>query len=1858
MRSLLRYFVFLGVLLPASLWAGPQSVVTFNELMYHPAAPQTSGEWIELHNQHSVDVDLSGWRLDGGVDFVFPQGTTIKGAGYLVIAANPGVFQSATNTAAIGPFANVLSDDGETVTLKNKNGRVMDEIAYNDRFPWPIAADGSGATLAKINELGVSSDPRNWRASAGYGGTPMDYNFTPPVGGSVTAPSQAGIRRYFPFEGNAQDASGSNFHGTLQGGVGFSSETPAILGAGQSLDCDGVNDYVQIMDSQQPTAYTISAWVKPDTIRKQSIVVRGNTGGSAFAMANQIRMDATGHFEHSTSSVTVTGTTIAQVGQWYHVCTTAGNGGAVRLYVNGVQEGPTKPVTVLPTGNDRWLIGSNSFSSYTYFDGRIDDVAIWHTAFDAATVAAVKAGTLRPVDPAPVNVAFLKPVINASGHYPNLTFDQPPNGGNDFRAQHVTDGSDTDVYSGTYWLGREATPNEWFIVDLGAPQAIKQLLLRNTHNAIYNDRGTFTFRVFAASSVDGSNQLVTPVQILAGSLGSVANQTSIVAGAYTTQNGLAATTARYLKFESLTALNNNAGLNEFEVYTAFTGEPVTTSPHPPDVPLVINEVAAAGAAPFWVELQNYGGALPIGDYVIANETGAQFTIPAQTLASGGFVTFNAAQLGFTPLADEKLFLYTPARAVVLDAVKVKPRHQARRVATPPGEFLETTNPAEQTPGAVNNVALPTGIVINEIMYHHRPQYRDGAVPLAVNKEQWVELYNKSGAAVDVSGWKLDDAIGFTFPPGTSIPAGGFMVVADDLVTFNAAHPGVTALGPISGSLSNLGERLVLLDSLGNVVDEVNYRDGKPWPEFADGGGSSIELRNPNADNSVPEAWAASDETARSSWQNYTFTATAHTPVYTPNIYNFHELRLGLLDAGEVLIDDVSVIEDPGGPLNRELMQNGTFSTGTGAWRLLGNHETSGVVNDGGGSVLKIVASGASNYHPNLLETSLKAAGALVPVVENRNYKISFRAKWLRGSPQLHCELYYNKVAKTVMLAQPALSGTPGAQNSTFLANPGPTYKDVRHSPVISSALQAITVSGLLSDPQGVGSATLKYIVNGGPIGSVTMALGTDGRWAGAIPGQAASAVVQFWIEGRDGSNVLALWPAAGQSSRALIQVADNRASASKQNIRVTMTSADATALYTANDMMSNRHRGCTIVVNESEVFYDSEVRLHGSMFTRNAPSNGALNLYFPADHPYRGLNEKVRVRISGRNEIVVKHLINAASGLPENFNDSAWLVGPNNVGNTTVRVETTEFDDNYFDDDAADGTQGTSFKMEGIREYQTTVDGNPESRKSPWPQIGWVYAFDIADDGGTNPELYRHDFKFTSNRAQDDNSKIVAMCQAFSQPAGPAMDSAVDAAINADEWMRCFALESLCGIGDGYGFINGNPHNLNFYAPPAAGKVLAVPWDWSFAFYNPTDTPMLPSSHNISVVAARPIFGRLFWGHVRDLCQTVFNSSYMGSWLTHYSLHMGEDYSSYGTYIDARRASALAQLPSAVPFAITTNGGNPISVNGATTTLQGQGWIDVREIRINGSPEGLLVTWIDGTTWMVTIPVASGTNTVTLTAYDHNGVLVGTTTIVITGTGGTVPASPANLVITEVMYNPAANPDDEFIEVQNISAQTIDLTGCSFGTGIDYNFADAATLAPGARMTIPKPQFLNGTGLANNGERIILSAPGGAPIKDFTYVDAEPWPTSADGVGRSIVLIAPLTNPDPKNPFNWRPSAADGGNPGTSDAQSAPANPFGDSNGNGWPNLLEYAVKMPVTTQGFDVTGHLTFAFMRNLAADDAIYFVETSPDMLTWTGGAAVERINQANPVGATMVETWRTVALPGAGGKHFMRLRVQLRP
>jgi hypothetical protein len=155
--------------------------------------------------------------------------------------------------------------------------------------------------------------------------------------------------------------------------------------------------------------------------------------------------------------------------------------------------------------------------------------------------------------------------------------------------------------------------------------------------------------------------------------------------------------------------------------------------------------------------------------------------------------------------------------------------------------------------------------------------------------------------------------------------------------------------------------------------------------------------------------------------------------------------------------------------------------------------------------------------------------------------------------------------------------------------------------------------------------------------------------------------------------------------------------------------------------------------------------------------------------------------------------------------------------------------------------------------------------------------------------------------------------------------------------------------------------------------------------------------------------------------------------------------------------------------------------------------------------------------------------------------------------------------ITELMYNPVGGDAYEFIELQNIGATTVDLSGCSFD-GVTYVFPNGTTLAPGGVILLGSSAnpsafatrypgaVVAGTftgSLANSGERIALLDQSGDTVISVDYKNSGGWPTAANGGGYSLEIINP--DGDPDDPANWRASLALNGSPGLVSAVS-PAN--------------------------------------------------------------------------------------------------------
>jgi hypothetical protein len=171
--------------------------LVISEVMFHPATnvnttiDNTLDEYVEIHNPTAGTVNLfapgATWRLEGGVDFQFPAGTTLA-AGQTLLLVNFTPTQTATSNAfrakynlpadtrIFGPYQGKLGNDSDRVAIERPEPPkavgepivwiVVDEVTYGKRPLWPAAPNGTGPALQRVLLSGNGNDPANWRSDA------------------------------------------------------------------------------------------------------------------------------------------------------------------------------------------------------------------------------------------------------------------------------------------------------------------------------------------------------------------------------------------------------------------------------------------------------------------------------------------------------------------------------------------------------------------------------------------------------------------------------------------------------------------------------------------------------------------------------------------------------------------------------------------------------------------------------------------------------------------------------------------------------------------------------------------------------------------------------------------------------------------------------------------------------------------------------------------------------------------------------------------------------------------------------------------------------------------------------------------------------------------------------------------------------------------------------------------------------------------------------------------------------------------------------------------------------------------------------------------------------------------------------------------------------------------------------------------------------------------------------------------------------------------------------------------------------------------------------------------------------------
>jgi hypothetical protein len=198
-----------------------------------------------------------------------------------------------------------------------------------------------------------------------------------------------GLMLYFPFNGNANDASGNNNHGTvLHGAVQEVILTEDRNGkANSAYSFDGVNDYIHIAKSYNfldMESFTLSAWIYIQNYKVGTIISRANPGSDfVLNILSDGRLDF--HFEH-TKKYNTTSDEKMPLNTWIHIAGVR-SGPQWHLFYQGKKI----KTAVYEQQGPRWdgkvmHVGRLSSRSANVFDGKIDEVRIYNRALSESEI--------------------------------------------------------------------------------------------------------------------------------------------------------------------------------------------------------------------------------------------------------------------------------------------------------------------------------------------------------------------------------------------------------------------------------------------------------------------------------------------------------------------------------------------------------------------------------------------------------------------------------------------------------------------------------------------------------------------------------------------------------------------------------------------------------------------------------------------------------------------------------------------------------------------------------------------------------------------------------------------------------------------------------------------------------------------------------------------------------------------------------------------------------------------------------------------------------------------------------------------------------------------------------------------------------------------------------------------------------------------------------------------------------------------------------------------------------------------------------------------------------------------------------
>lgn len=1194
-----------------------------------------------------------------------------------------------------------------------------------------------------------------------------------------------------------------------------------------------------------------------------------------------------------------------------------------------------------------------------------------------------------------------------------------------------------------------------------------------------------------------------------------------------------------------------------------------------DFNLVINEIMtnSPDPQPDFVELYNYSNEkLDVSGYILTDNPGlAKYVIPDGTeIGARRFLTLDENELGFALNSDgETLYLIAATRDRVVDAYRFRGQPVETTIGRYPDGSNQWTQLSSPSPDFPNTGPRVGNVVINEIMYN--PISRE-------SRDEYVELHNRSGSAIDISTWRIRGDISYTFPSGTMLPAQGYVVIANDrehLTAKYAALSGSNTFGNFNGNLSNASGTIRLLkpelrevsvpdggvieQTIYVIEDELTYVEGGSWPDDADGNGSSLELVRADVDNNTGANWAASAEAHKAEWKEYSWTGRLDNGTQSAD-----ELQIMMLSSGECLVDDISVTQNNSG----NLLRNPGFEQQFSSWVKVGNHIQSKVSQRGEASTgnysLHVIASSGGDNGANKVESDLSSNLSI-----NQNATISAKVKWIKGSQSILFRLHGNYGELSAEIEVPNELGTPGQENSRKAANTPPSITEVTHFPVLPGARKTVTVQARVTDADKLGKLELKYRkFPSRTYETVAMDYRGAGYYTAEIPGQSSGTKIGFFVQATDAhqQSMTTAFPGNSLEENGIIWFGSRNQSGTFGNYHIWIGDENLNE-WRSRAKLSNELLPVTFVYGEERAIHGATGRYRGSPFIRpgyGTPDNSSamgLIFRFPPEQLLLG-SDKVNLDglEPGRDDTSQREKTSFWIGeqLGISYSHQRYIrVFVNGTRKSDVYTDSMQPDSDYLDRWYPGNSDGDLYKIDDWFEFSDGSNPgrtfNRNARLTPFRTTG----------GALKTAAYRWMWEKKSNGGyNDDYSSLLSLVETMNA-SNQAYTSAVDQAVDVDQWMRTFATRHIVGDWDGYGYNRGK--NQSAFKPDD-GKWKMLLWDLDFSLgggsNNETTSMYNVDDPTIARFYSHPPFQRAYLRAWQDAVDGPLSATAIREQTNKVLAGLRANGVITATpnalqgWVDRRRNYLVSQLrPFNTELEFVTNSGNNFNSDENIVELTGTAPVKIHTLLFNGIP--LKVEWTSATRWSAQMPLFPGQNEIEITGIDYSGEKVGgeQDSIRINYTGEAV--DPADfLTINEIHYNSGGN-GLSFLEIFNRSSEhSFNLGGMRIN-GLNYQFAPGSAIDPSGFILLASDAAalsgqldpgvtvfdeFNGN-LDNDGETISLVAaadPGeeGEVIDQVRYDDIFPWPLSATGQGPSLQLISPEL--DNRRPGNWFASEGNG----------------------------------------------------------------------------------------------------------------------